>query len=164
MKPVLQTRWQAMDLVVQRDGDEIDRVAAVDIELAIVVYGERGATPGDLSFVVLRMRTHDLLLPPECGIADRLHFERQAFWRSRRCVYWAPAAAAALPRRLCQGLWILRQQTPGFLRLVRQELDPVIARWPLEGPQTWDERKWELIERMRPFAALRSVPSPGIAR
>lgn len=164
MKPIWHTQWQAMDLVVLRDGREIDRVAAADIELAIVVYTERGATPGDLAFVVLRTRTHDLLLPPEAGIANRLHFERQSFWHARRCIYWAPAEQATLPRRLCQGLWILRQHTPGFLRLARDELDAVIARWPLEGPQTWDERKWELIERMRPFAALRPAPAPGGAR
>lgn len=164
MKPIWHTQWQAMDLVVKRDGREIDRVAAAEIELAIVVYTDRGATPGDLAFVVLRTRTHDLLLPPETGIASRLHFERQPFWHTRRCVYWAPADQATLPRRLCQGLWILRQHTPGFLRLARDELDAVISRWPLEGPQTWDERKWELIERMRPFAALRTVPSPTRAR
>ncbi|MFO1219748.1 MAG: hypothetical protein U1E89_15375 [Burkholderiaceae bacterium] len=164
MKPEWHTQWQGKDLVVERDGREIDRVAAAEIELAIVVYGDRGATPGDLDFVLLRTHTHDLVLPAETGIANRLHFERQAFWHARRCVYWAPAARAVLPRRLCQGLWILRQHKPGFLRLPRQQLDPVIASWPLEGPQTWDERKWELIERMRPFAALRTVAAPVTLR
>ena len=164
MKPIWHTQWQAMDLVVKRDGREIDRVAAADIEQAIVVYTDRGATPGDLAFVVLRTRTHDLLLPADTGIASRLHFERQAFWHAQRCIHWVPAAQAALPRRLCQGVWILRQHTPGYMRLARDELEVVIGQWPLEGPQTWDERKDELIERMRPCAALRRVPVPSGTR
>lgn len=160
MKQVWHTAWQAMDLVVKRDRTEVDRVAAADIERVIIVYRGRGATPGDFAFAVLRTRTHDLLFPPETGIAGRVHFERQAFWQQRRCVYWAPLAKAPLPRRLCQGaLWILRQRTPEFARLPRKELDDIIASWPLHGPQTWDERKWERIERMRPLAALTVMPS-----
>ncbi len=50
------------------------------------------------------------------------------------------------------------------MRLPRAELDPVIERWPLLGPQTWDERKWELIAQMSPFAALRAVPTPSTPR
>ena len=113
---------------------------------------------------VLRTRTHDLLLPADTGIASRLHFERQAFWHAQRCIHWVPAAQAALPRRLCQGVWILRHHTPGYMRLARDELEVVIGQWPLEGPQTWDERKDELIERMRPCAALRRVPVPSGTR
>lgn len=137
---------------------------AADIERVIIVYADRGATPGDLAFAVLRTASHDLLFPPESGFAGRVHFERQSFWQQRACVYWAPLAQAQLPRRLCQGLWILRQHQPGFMRLPRSELDPVIERWPLHGPQTWDERKWERIAQMRPFAALRAVPAPGTPR
>jgi hypothetical protein len=157
MKPQLQTRWQAMDLIVSRDGREIDRVAASDIERVILVYLGRGDTPGDLAYAVLRTREHDLLFPPECGIAGRVHFERQLFWSERRCVYWAPLAKAALPRKLCPGLWILRQHKPAFVRLPREELQPMIAQWPLEGPQSWDERKVARIARARPFPALRPV-------
>ena len=164
MKPTWQTLWQATDLVVERDGREVDRVAAADIERVIIVYADRGATPGDLAFAVLRTADHDLLFPPESGIAGRVHFERQSFWRQRACVYWAPLARARLPRRLCQGLWILRQHQPGFMRLPRTELDPIIERWPLQGPQTWDERKWDRIAQMRPFAALRTVPTPTTPR
>jgi hypothetical protein len=94
MKPQLHTRWQAMELIVARDGHEVDRVAACDIERAIMVYRDRGDTPGDLAYAVLQTHEHDLLFPPESGIAGRVHFERQLFWSERRCVYWAP-----LPRR-----------------------------------------------------------------
>lgn len=159
MKPMLHTRWQAMELIVSRDGREIDRVCATDIERVIVVYRDRGDTPGDLAYAVLQTRDHDLLFPPESGIAGRIHFERQLFWGERRCVYWAPLAKAPLPRNLCTGLWILRLHKPAFVRLPRDELRPVIAEWPLEGPQLWDERKNERIARARPFGALRPVVS-----
>ena len=97
MKSMLQTVWQAMELIVKRDGREIDRLAASDIERVIIVYRDRGATPGDLAYAVVRTHEHDLLFPPESGIAGRVHFERQSFWRQRCCVYWAPLAKAALP-------------------------------------------------------------------
>lgn len=161
MKPLLHTRWQAMELIVTRDGREIDRVGAGDIERAIIVYRDRGDTPGDLAYAVLQTREHHLLFPPESGIAGRVHFERQLFWNERRCVYWAPLAKAPLPRKLCPGLWILRLHKPTFVRLPREELAPVIAGWPLEGPQSWDERKIARIARARPFSALRPVPSPS---
>ncbi|HSB21535.1 MAG TPA: hypothetical protein VLE94_00360 [Burkholderiaceae bacterium] len=159
MKPQLHTRWQSMELIVARDGHEVDRVGACDIERAIMVYCRRGDTPGDLAFAVLQTREHDLLFPPDSGIAGRVHFERQLFWNERRCVYWAPLAKAQLPRRLCTGLWILRQHTPAFARLPRAELRDLIAQWPLEGPQSWDERKVARIARARPFPALRPAAS-----
>jgi hypothetical protein len=159
MKPMLHTRWQSMDLIVSRGGQEIDRVCASDIERLIVVYRDRGDTPGDLAYAVLQTRDHDLLFPPESGIAGRVHFERQLFWNERRCVYWTPLAKAPLPRNLCTGLWILRLAKPAFVRLPRDELRPVIALWPLEGPQLWDERKNERIARARPFGALRPIAS-----
>jgi len=155
MKPQLHTRWQAMELIVARDGHEVDRVGARDIERVILVYRDRGDTPGDLAYAVLQTREHDLLFPPESGIAGRVHFERQLFWSERRCVFWAPLAKATLPRKLCTGLWFLRQQKPAFVRLPREELRPLIASWPLQGPQSWDERKVARIARARPFPALR---------
>ncbi|HEX6241132.1 MAG TPA: hypothetical protein VFZ61_09580, partial [Polyangiales bacterium] len=65
MKPMLHTRWQSMDLIVSRGGQEVDRVCASDIERVIVVYRSRGDTPGDLAYAVLQTRDHDLLFPPE---------------------------------------------------------------------------------------------------
>ncbi len=82
MKSMVQTSWQAMDLIVKRDGREIDRLAAGDIERVIIVYRDGGATPGDLAYAVVQTREHDLLFPPETGIAGRVHFERQSFWRA----------------------------------------------------------------------------------
>jgi hypothetical protein len=161
MRPRLQTVWQGMDLVVKCDDQEVDRLHAADIQRVIIVYRDSGSTPGDLAYVLVQTREHDLLFPPESGIAGRVHFERLPFWNQRRCVYWAPLASAPLPRRLCSGLWVLRQHKPGFVRLPCTELRDLIGRWPLEGPQTWDERKWERIARLHPFAALRIVPTPN---
>ncbi|HTP71034.1 MAG TPA: hypothetical protein VML58_02355 [Burkholderiaceae bacterium] len=161
MKGQLHTRWQSMELIVSRDGQEIDRVGARDIERVILVYSHRGDTPGDLAYAVLQTREHDLLCPSDSGIAGRIHFERQLFWNERRCVYWAPLARTQLPRKLCPGLWFLRQHTPAFVRLPRDELRDEIARWPLEGPQSWDERKVARIARARPFPALRPAISPN---
>jgi len=160
MKPLLHTRWQSMDLIVARNGQEIDRIGARDIERVIIVYSDRGDTPGDLAYAVLQSSEHDLLFPPDSGIAGRVHFERQLFWNERRCVYWTPLAKAPLPRALCPGLWILSKPKPAaFVRLPREELREVIARWPLEGPQSWDERKVARIARARPFGALRPLAS-----
>jgi hypothetical protein len=161
MSPLLQTRWQSMELIVSSDGRETDRVAAHDIERVIMVYRDRGDTPGDLAYTVLQTHEHDLLFPPESGIAGRVHFERQLFWNERRCVYWAPSTKAVLPRDLCAGIWFLRLQKPSFARLPRAQLQPVIAAWPLEGPQSWDERKGERVARARPFAALRTAVAPS---
>ena len=37
-------------------------------------------------------------------------------------------------------------------RLPRSELAATIDKWPMEGPQTWEQRKWSTIARNRPFA------------
>jgi hypothetical protein len=39
----------------------------------------------------------------------------------------------------------------------RQDVVAAIDTWPLEGPQTWEERKREQIARNRPFADLRPI-------
>jgi hypothetical protein len=37
-----------------------------------------------------------------------------------------------------------------------------IEQWPLEGPQTWDQRKWMRIASSRPFAGLNPLATqPG---
>ena len=81
-----------------------------------------------------------------------MNFERQAFWAERGCVYWVGDGHAALPGRLRRGRWLLRHSGPEFMRLPRVELSPLMEKWPLEGPQTWEQRKWRRIENSRPFA------------
>jgi hypothetical protein len=46
------------------------------------------------------------------------------------------------------------------MRLPHSELAGVIEQWPLEGPQSWEQRKWANIVRSRllPHAATRPQP------
>ena len=50
-----------------------------------------------------------MILPAASGIAGRVHFERQAYWAGRHCIYWVAASKAVLPRTLRPGLWLLRR-------------------------------------------------------
>ncbi len=156
-RPHLNTRWDGDVLLVLDDDREIDRIAAHEIHRVILV-SEGGDAPRDLCYAVIETAADHVVLPAESGIAGRVHFERQGFWQQRPCVYWAPAARAALPRRLLPGVWLLRRHRPGYLRLPRTELDPVIERWPLEGPQSWEQRKWARI------VAARCLPPNGQRR
>jgi hypothetical protein len=153
-RELLATRWEGADLLVLRDDNVVDRLPANDIRRVILVC-ERGDTPSDLSFALIDLGTEHVVLPAESGIAGRVHFERQGFWMQHPCIYWVEASRAPLPRRLRPGLWLLRRHRPAYLRLPSAELAPLIERWPLEGPQTWEQRKWARI------AANRSLPPAG---
>lgn len=151
-RPHLNTRWDGDDLLVLENDQELDRIAGREIHRVILV-SEGGGAPRDLCFAVIETAADHIVLPAESGIAGRVHFERQSFWQQRPCVYWAAASRATLPRRLLPGVWLLRRHRPGYVRLPRTELGPVIERWPLEGPQTWEQRKWARI------VAARTLPS-----
>jgi hypothetical protein len=142
--PLLATRWEGPDIVVSSDGEVIDRVASSDIRRVILAC-DRGDTPSDLRFGVIDVGAEYVILPAECGIAGRVYFERHAFWAELAGVYWVNAAQAILPRRLRPGLWLLRRHRPGYLRLPSAELGPLVEQWPLDGPQTWEQRKWARI-------------------
>lgn len=148
----LATRWEGNDLLVLRNDEVADRIAAADIRRVILVC-EHGDTPSDLSFAVIDAGADHVILPAESGIAGRVHFERQPFWAQRACIYWVDATRAPLPRSLRPGLWLLRRHRPGYLRLPSADVAPLIEQWPLEGPQTWEQRKWARIE------ANRSLPT-----
>jgi hypothetical protein len=148
---LLATRWEGQHLLVLRNDEVADRIAAADIRRVILVC-EHGDTPSDLSFAVFDLGDDHVILPAESGIAGRIHFERQPFWTERACIYWVDAAQAPLPRALRPGLWLLRRHRPGYLRLPSTEIAPLLEQWPLEGPQTWEQRKWAHI------AASRSLP------
>jgi hypothetical protein len=156
----LATRWEGNELVVLRNDQPIDRIAASDIRRVILVC-QRGDTPSDLAFALIEAGSDFVILPAESGIAGRVHFERQSFWAARPCVYWVDAARAPLPRALRPGLWLLRKNVPGYLRLSAAELAPQIERWPLEGPQSWEQRKWARIAAGRSLQpAARKNPPP----
>lgn len=145
----LRTVWQGQHLLVLRDEQEIDRLSAQEMQRVVLVCRRGEATPGDLSFAVIETGDDHVLLPADSGIAGRIHFERQAFWAQRACIYWVDESRAQLPRVLRPGLWMLRRQQPGYMRLPRAQLQATIDAWPLEGPQTWDQRKWERIVSSR---------------
>ena len=147
------TAWQGQDIVVFRDDTEIDRINAAQIERVVFVYGGTGESAGDLLHAVVETHDDFRLFPAETGFAGRVNFERVDYWASRACVYWVHQSQAPLPLRLRRGRWWLRMSGPAYTRMPHSELGPVLDPWPLEGPQTWDQRKWRRIERSRPFAA-----------
>lgn len=155
-KESLDTRWEGSDLRVLLDECEVDRIAAGEIQRVILAC-RGGDAPSNLRFAVLETTAHHILLPATSGIAGRVHFERQSFWKQRPCVYWVDEANAPLPRRLLTGAWSLRRQPPGWKRLPLAELSGVIEQWPLEGPHSWEQRKWAQIERNRCLQAAETV-------
>lgn len=156
------TAWQGPDLVVFRNDAEVDRFPAAHIERVIFVHRGAGDTPGDLLFAVVELPGEHVLLPAETGFAGRVNFERLSFWADKQCVYWVPEHKASLPARLRRSLWLLRPGTPAYTRLPRAELASRIEQWPIEGPQTWEQRKWMRIASSRPFAGLTAiVTQPG---
>ena len=158
MRTELHTAWQGMELIVSQNGQEIDRIGADDIQRVVLVCRGAGDTPGDLVFALIETPTDAIVLPADSGIAGRVHFERQAFWAQRNCIYWVSESQAALPRRLRPGLWILRRHRPGYMRVARAEVSSEVEQWPLEGPQTWEQRKWAHIGAQRHARALSRLP------
>lgn len=151
-RPQLGSRWEGDDLLVLDRDQVIDRIHARDIVRVILVC-DGGDAPADLSFAVVQTVSDCIVLPAESGIAGRVHFERQGFWAQQPCIYWVEASRAPLPRHLLPGVWLLRRHKPGYVRLPVAELAATIESWPLEGPQTWEQRKWARI------AANRALPA-----
>lgn len=159
MKPTWRTLWQQRDIVVYRNEVEVDRIASDRIARVCLVYRGTGDFPGDVVQSVVELVGDDgyVLFESNTGFAGRVNFERQSFWRERACVHWVPASRAVMPWRLRFAAW--RGDTAGraFRRLSREELAGHAARWPLEGPETWDERKHHRIERTRPFGSTQGA-------
>jgi hypothetical protein len=147
------TRWEGTDLVVSRDAAEVDRLRGADIRRVILVC-EGGDTPSELQYAVIETATEHVLLPAASGIAARVYFERQLYWTQRACIYWVTGRHTPLPRHLCTGVWLLRRNRPAYMRLPVSELAALLAQWPLEGPQTWEQRKWANIAVTRSLAEL----------
>ena len=158
MKTSWRTLWVQNDIVVYRDDVEVDRLPGERIARVHLLYRGRGDTPGDivLSVVALAGDEGYALFEPETGFAGRVNFERQSFWRERRCVYWL-AAAAALPWRLRIAAWRGDASARAFRRISRDELAATVERWQLGVPHTWEDRKRRRIERSRPFGYAHSV-------
>ncbi len=155
MRSTWRTAWQGQDIVVFRDDDEIDRVHAPDILRVVFVHRDAGESPGDLLYAVVELEEECLIFPDFTGFAGRVNFERQAFWAEKGCVFWVSDTRVSLPMRLRRGRWLLRTAGPDFARVPRVEVAPLVEKWPLQGPQTWEQRKWRRIENSRPFASTR---------
>jgi len=147
------TSWSGAHIVVARDGAEVDRIHAPEISRIVFVQPSGTVAAGDLSFALVELAEEYVVFPADTGFAGRVHFERQAFWASKHCIYWADADTARLPSRWLQRrAFGLAPRPPRYGRVPRVELAPVVERWTLEGPQSWDERRWQRIERSRPFS------------
>ena len=152
MKSSWRTAWQGQDIVVFRNDIEVDRLHAGAIDRVVLVHRGSGESPGDLVQAVVEIGDSTLIFPADTGFAGRVNFERQVFWAERGCVYWVNEARAPLPLKLRRSRWLFGLTSAVFTRMPRAELAPLIERWPLQGPQTWEQRKWRRIERSRPFA------------
>jgi (2Fe-2S) ferredoxin len=160
MKTTWRTAWQGPEIVVYREDEVVDRVNAHHIERVVFVHHGSGDSPGDLFYAIAETADEALIFPDFTGFSGRVNFERQAYWAERGCVYWVSDRHVSLPPRLRRGRWFLRAAGPQFARVPRAELASLIAGWPLEGPQTWEQRKWRRIENSRPF----SNSAPGQLR
>ncbi len=156
------TAWQGQDIVVYREEDEVDRLHAPSIERIIFVYRSPGETLSDLRYSLVQLPEAVAILPLETGFSGRVNFERQAFWSERANVYWALDNKAPLALKHPAGRWWLRLGGPTYSRMPRQEVVTAIDNWPLEGPQTWEQRKWAHIAKNRPFADLRPITSARV--
>ena len=152
MKVHWHTAWQGMDIAVYRDDAEVDRFDAQQLERVLLLYKGSGDFPGDVVQAVVELPEACLVFGAETGFAGRVNFERQPFWAERGCVHWVPQSRAPLPLRLRTGAGLLKLSSPPFMRVPKAELAAAIARWPVQGPQTWDERKRRRIERAQPFS------------
>lgn len=160
MKPTWRTLWQQHDIVVYRNDVEIDRLPADRIARVFLLHRGRGDTPVDIERCLVELAGDQgyALFEAGTGFAGRVNFERQAFWRERGCVYWLPAAHAALPWRLRFAAWRGEAVAGSFRRISNDELANHVARWPLQGPETWDERKHRRIEKSRAFGFAQGAP------
>jgi hypothetical protein len=151
MKAIWHTLWQGHEIALFRDDVEIDRIDSQQIERVFLLHRGSGETPNDVVQVVVELAEDCLVFGAETGFAGRVNFERQAFWAERGCVHWVSQARAPLPLRLRSGHGLMRMSPPPFARVPRAEVAASIERWPVQGAQTWDERKRSRIERDQPF-------------
>ena len=150
------TAWQQQDIVLYRNDAEVDRIRSTEIARVVLVHRGEGSSPGDLVHAVVVLEDDCVIFPADTGFAGRVLFERQPFWQHKACVYWARQAQAPLPWRLRRGIWFLRSATASYVRMPRADLGALMEGWSLQGPQTWDQRKWNQIENSRPFAGAES--------
>lgn len=158
------TAWQGLDLVVLRNDAEIDRVHAPDIARIVFVQPAQAQGAAEIGFALVELADESIVFPAATGLARRVHFERQTFWAARACIHWADAVSARLPPCCLQRRgFVLARREPCYLRLPRADLAPWVEGWMIEGPQSWEERRWRRIERAPPFSRLGTDTQPGFS-
>jgi|GEM_PF-629110 hypothetical protein len=159
------TEWSGADIVVLRNDVEIDRVPAASIRRIVFVQPPDTTSAGDAAFALVELDHEFIVFPSATGLAGRVHFERQTFWAAKACIYWVDTGAARLPAACtARRALVLGRREPRYMRVPREELAALVEQWPLEGPQSWDERRWQRIERSRPFSRADSRLPVGAAR
>jgi len=157
MKTPWHTAWQGSDVVVFRDDAEVDRFTADRVERVIFVHRGTGETPGDMSFAVVELPDECIIFPAETGFeAACISSARRSGKTSSACTGWPnrrhPCRHGCAAACGCCGP--ARRHTADCLA----RNSSVLERWPVSGPQTWEQRKWLRIERSRPFG---TVTQPG---
>lgn len=136
------TAWAGPDIVVLRNGVEVDRIHAIDIRRVIFVLSHDAQGRRETSFALVELGDEFVLFPGETGFAGRVHFERQVFWAARACIYWATTSAACLPpQSLARSGFMLMGRSLRYGRLPRAALSSLLERWSIEGPASWEERR-----------------------
>lgn len=156
------TAWTGDDIVVLRNEVEVEHVHAPDIRRVIFVHtiGHGGDATGELSFALVECEDY-LVLPAETGFATRVNFEREAFWSRKACIYWGDELTAHLPAHCLARRGLSLARHPCVRRVSRAELAPLVEHWLLDGPQTYEQRRWLAIERAQPFARIDTRFAPG---
>jgi hypothetical protein len=85
---LLATRWEGTDLLVLRNDEVADRIAAAEIRRVILAC-EHGDTPSDLSFAVLDVGADHVILP--ANSPSRSHLV---------AIHFSPATTGAPPCRV----------------------------------------------------------------
>lgn len=136
------TAWSGPDILVLRNDAEVDRVHSPDIERVVFVQASTCDDSREAGFALVELEDEFVVFPAATGFASRVHFERQAFWAAKACIYWAEALSMPL-RCLKRGGFMLLRREPCYMRMKRDEIAPLLARCVLEGPQSWEERRWQ---------------------
>lgn len=151
MKDLWHTRWEGASIAVYRDEAEVDRIDAASIERVLLRYRGAGDYPGDVVQALVELPDEVVILGAETGFAGRVNFERHAFWAARHCVHWVNETRAPLPLKLRTSLGFWHLTPPAWARVPRGQLAPFLARWPIQGAQSWDERKQRRVARAQPL-------------
>ena len=158
--------WSGNDIVFLRNEVEVERLHAPDIHR--VIFVESADDAGELSFALVELPGEFMVVPADIGFATRVHFERQAFWAAKPCVYWSDALSARLPADCLARRGLTLARLPRLMRVPGALLAPLVEQWLIEGPQSREERRWLRRERARTFARIDthidSVPPAMIGR